>query len=1408
MRFNSFLFFLIFLLTVNISSQTKSVYLKYKSSLSKYEVLERLSKKEILTKSSNSFLKTVEVNAKPLADDLTWGVEELSRIIKLTFNSVEQLENFISSAEGDPAIEYLQKENIYKIDFTPNDSLISEQWALEKINAFEAWNISQGSDSVIICIIDTGIDFEHKDLSSKIFYNPGEIGLDRFGADKRINNYDDDNNGFVDDYMGWDFTDRVGFPFDSTGGDYLEWDNNPKDENNHGTYIAGIIGASTNNKYGIAGIAPKCKLLNLRAFDPNGFGEEDDVAAAILYAVKMGAKVINMSFGDNAFSYVLRDIINYAYSKGVVLVASSGNSGSSEPHYPSGYSEVLCVGNSTEEDYVSSNSNFGSTIDLVAPGSLILTTARDNDYGLVSGTSASAPFISGAAALILSLENFSNEEIKQILKSTADDIEKSGWDLKSGAGRLNLFKSLNIIAPSKVMFNYPTQDAATSSNSLSVNATILSAYFLKYELYYGVGLNPSNWVQLIDNGLSQVDQQIIYSLDIATLSDTVYTLRLIVFQNNGKTLEERVNFHIDRTAPLGNLIAAAPAFYGNKMTILAAVESNEPTIVRMYYRKLGESYFNFVTLDGFASNSQFVKRLHYGFIPKHLVEQNVLYQIYFELENLVGLKNTIQLTNDSIFSVSTESIMNLSSETEMPYSLNKGSIFHKPTNFISQDYTEVLFNEFYPSDDLYYSLYKLNGNHFLKIDSIKNKLPRDVGDFNKNGKVDLLSSIQRDGFLDEQSFPNSFSLNNKYSNSSGSFWPILAADIDFNGTTEILVVDSDTSLTVWDVTSDLGIVNPRKLNNFTPKSFAANLINSPNVTITDTDKNGKNEIWIVDRDGDVFSYEIQSPNNFIQHKVFSTGFLGSSALISSGDYTGDGVPEIGVLIHSIDDLDIAPFYRLLVFNFIGDRLNIIFDQAFIDASVEFNTSFRQSETSLKFANIDSDNEDEIIAFVFPFSYIFDYSSAQNSVISFKENVNSNSIFVGDLNKNGINEVAFPTNEGIKFYEFASSNSATTPNNVTGYSIDSEKVFLKWIGTESKFYIFRGNDAASINLIDSTSSTFYVDSIVDNETYYFYSIRSYDASKQIPFSDLSLPIKIFTHAPANLDTVFLATKRSISVKFSEKISNTIDNLNSFFLSDVGIPHSISPLDEKSLLLSFENDLTNGAHYLVVKDLRDFYGSPIQNDTIEFIINYTNETALQFFITSHEIISPYKLKIKFNIEVDEESASSPANYIFDPHIDINSAVVDPSDKKIVYLSWNQKPVGSIGLEYTLHVSNVLSSSATGKWPIATGSGSYIVLTGYVKDLSDVYIYPQPVILSDENSKVTFANLPDKANIIIMNLNGEKVAFLEEKDGDGGVDYFLRDNDNQLLSSGIYLYRIVRLDSSGNEVEEKLGKFAVIR
>ncbi|MGB5529364.1 MAG: S8 family serine peptidase, partial [Ignavibacteriaceae bacterium] len=1283
----------------------------------------------------------------------------------------------------------------------PNDSLVSQQWALQKIQAFDAWNKTEGNDSVLIGMIDTGIDYFHPDLQNKIWQNPGETG-----NGKESNGIDDDNNGFIDDYRGWDFTDRVGFPFDSSGGDYLDWDNDPFDEQGHGTYISGIAGAQTNNITGIAGAAPNIKLVNLRAFDPAGYGEEDDVAAAILYAVQMGVQVLNMSFGDNAFSLVLKDVIQYAYSQNLVLVGSAGNSGSPDPHYPSGYSEVICVGNSTREDFVAANSNYGSTIDLVAPGTQIITTARNNNYASINGTSAATPHVVATAALILSLGNFTNEEVKQILKTTTDDIDEPGWDLRSGAGRLNMFRAVTVTAPSAIKFNHPKQDFATLEDELIINATVLSPFFSTFSLFYGYGLNPVNWNSLIEQGSNQFSKQNIYTLNLSTLPDSVYCLRLVVQLTNGRTLEERVNFYISRTPPIAELISVGSAFYGDKTTILAAMFTDEPTVTRMFYRRLGDIEFNYVTLDGFTINNQFVKYLHYGFIPKQLVEQNSAYEVYFEAENLVGLKTTLN-NNGQNYLFTTNYEAEYAAEIPLSYSLPPGNIYQDALNITSDNFVDVYLRTF--ENSRVSSLFNFNNDNFELVDSLQDRIVRDFGDFNNNGLKDLLTYFVRDGFIYEQQAPNSSSFTQKYSDETETFWPIMARDIDGDGITEIVVVSSDTSVNVWEVNNDLTLSNPITLVNYTePLFYGFNILDSPNGVIADLNADGMNEMWFVDVDGDIFSYNILGPNNYQEGRDTSTLFIGSAAYLAVGDYNGDSVDELAVLIHSIGPIDVAPFFRLLVFNLIGNNFNFLYDQAFVDASTEFSSSFQRSENSIRFSDLDADGTDELVVFMFPYSFIFKDEAGIDKIISYKENINSNSIFIGDMNNNNVPEVAFPTDQGINFFEFTVSSKASTPFNVSGFSIDSSSIFLSWQGNVDQYYIYRGLSSDNLILTDSVLAiNEYVDFNLVKNTNYYYAIQSFDLSKEDPYSNLSRIVEIYCHTPGKVDTAISRSRNTIIVRFTEKMSNTIENLQAFKLNNSVFPNSISPASQFSYLLTFREEIPVGQNELLVDGLRDLYGSAIQIDTITFNMDSVIVQP-ELFISSFEIIDAYNIRVVFNLDVNEQTAIDVNNYSFEPDNKVTSAKVDANDNRIVNINLKgQKPVGSIGREYVMRVKNLISSVPTGSIPINEGAGSYIVLSDFAKDLSDVYVYPNPVQPSSGES-LTFANIPRFAQITIWTIDGSKIGELEETDGNGGITYNLKDMNGNELSSGIYFYRIVMLDESNNEKEEKLGKFAVIR
>jgi subtilisin family serine protease len=274
---------------------------------------------------------------------------------------------------------------------TPNDPRFGEQWNMNNsndadIDGPEAWGTQTGSDNVLVAIIDTGIDYDHEDLKDQMWRNPGESG-----GGKENNGVDDDNNGYKDDYRGWNFVSN---------------NNNPYDDNQHGTHCAGIVGAVGNNGKGVAGVNWKVKIMPLKFLGSDGSGTTDDAAEAIIYAANMGAKVLSNSWGGGDNSSTLRDAIQFASDRGALFIAAAGNESSNTdntPNYPSNYDmlNVVSVASSDRNDALSSFSNYGRySVDLAAPGSSILSVQPLNRYQLLSGTSMATPHVAGVAALI------------------------------------------------------------------------------------------------------------------------------------------------------------------------------------------------------------------------------------------------------------------------------------------------------------------------------------------------------------------------------------------------------------------------------------------------------------------------------------------------------------------------------------------------------------------------------------------------------------------------------------------------------------------------------------------------------------------------------------------------------------------------------------------------------------------------------------------------------------------------------------------------------------------------------------------------------------------------------------------------------------------------------------------------
>ncbi len=321
---------------------------------------------------------------------------------------------------------YAQPDYQLQLMKAPNDPLLNSLYAVDNqggadIGALEAWQIRHDAEDIIVGVIDTGVDFRHEDLAANIWRNTDELAG---------NGRDDDGNGFVDDVLGWDFANN---------------DNNPQDDNGHGTHVAGTIGAVGDNGLGVAGLAWNVKIMPLKFMDANGSGYVSDAISALDYARENGARIVNNSWNGVGYSQALEEAISRYEAGGGIFVAAAGNETNNNdlsPSYPASFtqSNVITVAASDKLDRLADFSNYGpASVDIAAPGERILSTLPGDRYGYMSGTSMAAPQVSGALALIWAEHpTWTAAQVQRKLLDSADPVLTKYVE----AGRLNVGAAL------------------------------------------------------------------------------------------------------------------------------------------------------------------------------------------------------------------------------------------------------------------------------------------------------------------------------------------------------------------------------------------------------------------------------------------------------------------------------------------------------------------------------------------------------------------------------------------------------------------------------------------------------------------------------------------------------------------------------------------------------------------------------------------------------------------------------------------------------------------------------------------------------------------------------------------------------------------------------------------------------
>lgn len=372
---------------------------------------------------------------------------DLSLYYEISCVPGKNIEDFINELYATGYFELVEPDYVNRLLFTPNDPSVAQQYYLQTIKAYEAWDVTQGSEAVTIAIVDTGGDMAHPDLRDNLYTNLADP----------IDGLDNDNNGFIDDYRGWDFmgTDTLNINNPNFIGD-----NDPslflQGAITHGVSVAGCASASTNNAVGMAGVGFKSKLLITKHTADNQDPNKASIYRGyngILYAASVGAQIINCSWGGSFRSQIAQDLITYVtFDLDAVVVASAGNDGASSLLYPAAYDNVLSVAGTNQQNVKASFSNFGSYIDLSAPAVGIFTTTY-NGYTTIQGTSFSSPIVAGAVALVRAkFPTYSAQQAAEQVRisSNSSILYTANPTLTNrlGYGLLDVFQALTLSSPS------------------------------------------------------------------------------------------------------------------------------------------------------------------------------------------------------------------------------------------------------------------------------------------------------------------------------------------------------------------------------------------------------------------------------------------------------------------------------------------------------------------------------------------------------------------------------------------------------------------------------------------------------------------------------------------------------------------------------------------------------------------------------------------------------------------------------------------------------------------------------------------------------------------------------------------------------------------------------------------------
>lgn len=1347
---------------------------------------------------------------------------EVSQLFTLQFDNSTSLNNLLRQLKQSGTFVFAEENrrvqlNHIPTEIIPTDDSLASQWHHTYIRSFAAWEYTKGSPNIKVGVIDTGLDYEHPEFSGQYLVNmledangngtfePWSTTETRNGKSGDFDGIDNDNNGFIDDVSGYDFTDQ---PRNPVGGDYLFPDPDPTDDNNHGTMVSGVIFAKHDNVFGGAGIAPECKLLPIRAFGPSGAGEDDDIARSIIYAADQGVQILNFSFGDIYPSLMVHEAIKYAYAKGIVMVSSAGNARGDDLHYPSGFDEVISVSASAADlssgrEFLFPLSSYGLTVDLCAPGAGIFTpvpldtTKTVNEaFTRTQGTSFSAPMVTGAIALLFSLDGVKTpQQTRGVLVSSADDLSDPGWDHLTGAGRLNILRALEVVGASHVELSSPINDSGSSKDTVYVMGTILDPEFEQYHIEYQIGIEDENpWVSIISDQKYQTSEDTLALWNLSGLPEGDFTLRLRVDKSNGFTNEDRIRFVRDKSAPVTEIIRASRAWDNEERKTLIIFRSSDQAYHTLNYRLQGTSVYKQEVFDRTTRNGEF------------LLGKNVLspgsYEFFIEARNLAGLVSQSPVQTFTF----QPAFIAQSGFTELEYKLPNGRFLPQTYDTDKDMLKEVVMNVY--DERLSFGqlkVFEFTGNEFVEKDSLTDfrriLIPKGVEDSDGDGLLELLCSVNDSTYLLEQESEGGNFRTEIWSTEGERKFSANFGDTDGDGQLDILLRDSKDFFVFKGNNGNFSEV--AKLENVTQDfegpGFARALVE-------DFDQDGKPEILFGDNDADFMIYEHSGGNSY-ELAFADTSYLANEnaeVYFEKGDFDNDGKVEFFIAIHT-SDLENAdkefdtPHWVLRIFKATANNTyEVIWEDVIFDID-------SKTYNALSAGNLDTDPELEIVFSTFPKTYVLDYKAGEFKMDAFIFGSIGTHHIIADFNGNGVNELGLGISDSTYFFEKDFLYTGPAPVfSLEGEVLGPDRIKLDWLNSPGAvgYEVWQVPDwpnSSVASVFSPVVNNNFISQDLSPDVPVLYVLRTIGATDTSGFGRALL---LTPHQRPVVDSLSAITDNQVAVYFSQPIRDRQEDKSKFLLEGSIPPVSITQSGDKAnrLILGFRDTFKEGWNGLDIDSTFRDRGEAAINGNRNLSFFYEKKAESSLILSSWEATGDKTAFLQFNLPPTELSALDSSNYAIEPVGSIASVAWGNAEKTAVIVTIKDARLGALGYPISLTLSNICTAENI----CTDDAGNTATFSSNKEDLSEVFVYPNPARKHEFFDGVRFANLTQQAYIEIFTVSGRFVNKLEETDGDGGYEWDLRDKGKQRIKPGIYVYR-VSTDIEG--VEDFVGKLSVV-